>query len=199
MNKLIKNIVLLLSFSLLMFSLVACNQDNSSSKLTLGNNTVKECFEKILNNEQVFYSTNKETDIILSDYNKKIWQYSFVDMDTDNIDELVIMFEDGSVLLLRKDGTSVIGFDFGIKGMSQIYTDGSFLWNQDSGNTYGCSKLEFTGKTYKTIEMWRVENNDAGSVAYYIDGNAATKEEFDSLNDENKPQSVNWNLLSTTP
>ena len=46
-------------------------------------------------------------------------------MDDDNIDELAIMFEDGSILILRKDGTSVIGFNFGLRGMSEISTDGS--------------------------------------------------------------------------
>ena len=122
--------------------------------------------KKSVSKSNTFYSIIKETDIILLDYNKKVWQYSFVDMDTDNIDELAIMFEDGSILILRKDGTSVIGFDFGLREMSQIYTDGSFLWNRDAGKTYGCSRLEFTGKTYKTVELWRVENNDSGSAAY---------------------------------
>ena len=158
--------------------------------------TAKECFEKILNNEQSFYSNNKKTDVILSDYNKKAWKYSYVDMDNDNIDELAIELEDGNVLILRIDGESVIGFEFGMRGMYQINIDGSFLWNQNSGNTYGCSRLEFTGKTYKTIELWRVENNESGSTAYYIDGTVATKEEFDSLI---VPPSINWNSFFTAP
>lgn len=192
-----KKIIVLL-FSLI-FVLTSCKQINASSELSLNNNTTKECYERILKNEQAFYSIIKETDIILLDYNKKVWQYSFVDMDTDNIDELAIMFEDGSILILRKDGTSVIGFDFGLRGMSQIYTDGSFLWNEDEGNTYGCSKLEFDDKTCNTIELWRVENNDLGSAVYYINGKIATKEEFDSLNEKNNPQSINWSLLLTSP
>lgn len=189
-----KKIIVLL-FSLI-FVLTSCKQINASSELSLNNNTTKECYERILKNEQAFYSIIKETDIILLDYNKKVWQYSFVDMDTDNIDELAIMFEDGSILILRKDGTSVIGFDFGLRGMSQIYTDGSFLWNEDEGNTYGCSRLEFTGKTYKTVELWRVENNDLGSAVYYINGKIATKEEFDSLNKKNNPIRTDWKLWS---
>ena len=155
----------------------------------------RDIFEKILNNEQSFYSNNKKTDVILSDYNKKAWKYSHVDMDSDNVDELAIELKDGNVLILRIDGESVIGFEFGMRGMYQINIDGSFLWNQNSGNTYGCSKLEFTGKTYKTIELWRVENNESGSTTYYIDGKTATKEEFASLS---VPTSIKWYSLSTT-
>ena len=155
----------------------------------------KERFEKILNNEQDFYLAYDKTNIFLSDYNKKAWKYSYVDMNSDNIDELAIELEDGNVLILRIDGESVIGFEFGMRGMYQINIDGSFLWNQNSGNTYGCSKLEFTGKTYKTIELWRVENNESGSTTYYIDGKTATKEEFASLS---VPTSIKWYSLSTT-
>lgn len=155
----------------------------------------KEYFEKVLNNEQSFYSTSKKADVVLSNYNKKAYKYSYVDMDSDNVDELAIELEDGNVLILRIDGESVIGFEFGMRGMYQINIDGSFLWNQNSGNTYGCSKLEFTGKTYKTIELWRVENNESGSTTYYIDGKTATKEEFASLN---VPTSIKWYSLSTT-
>lgn len=99
-------------------------------------------------------------------------------------------------MILRIDVESVIGFEFGHRGMTQIYTDGSFIWNENSGNTYGCSRLEFTGKTYKTIELWRVENNESGSTAYYIDGKTATKEEVDSLI---VPPSINWNSFPTAP
>lgn len=173
-------------------------EDTFTDRKPIDSNNIsaKECYEKILKNEQTFYSVVRETDLFLSDYNKKAWRYSFVDMDGDNIDELAIMFEDSSVLILRKDSASVIGFDFGHRGMAQIFTDGSFLWNQDSGNTYGCSKLEFSGKTYKTIELWRVENKDSSSAAYYIDGNIATKEELDSLNQKNNPEYTNWSLCS---
>ncbi len=158
--------------------------------------TAEKYFEKILNNEQSFYSTNKKADVILSDYNKKVWKYSYVDMDNDNIDELAIELESGDILILRIDVESVIGFEFGMRGMYQINTDGSFLWNENTGNTYGCSRLEFTGKTYKTIELWRVENNESGFTAYYIDGKTATKEEADSLI---VPPSINWNSFSTAP
>jgi len=155
----------------------------------------KERFEKILNNEQVFYLAYDKTNIFLSDYNLKAQSYSYVDMDSDNVDELAIMFEGGDLMILRIDGESVIGFEFGMRGMYQINIDGSFHWNQNTGNTYGCSRLEFTGKTYKTIELWRIENNESGSTTYYINGKTATKEEFDSLS---VPTSIKWYSLSTT-
>lgn len=92
----------------------------------------------------------------------------------------------------------VIGFEFGHRAMTTIFTDGCFLWNQNTGNTYGCSRLEFTGKTYKTIELWRVENNESGFTTYYINGKTATKAEFESLNNENEHQHIKWNSLPIT-
>ncbi len=168
------------------------NSSKDNNNLSAAN---RDIFEKILNNEQSFYSTNKKADVILSDYNKKAWKYSYVDMDNDNIDELAIELESGDVLILKIDGESIIGFEFSMRAMYQINTDGSFLWNENTGNTYGCSRLKFTGKTYKDIELWRVENSESGSTTYYIDGKTATKEEVDSLI---VPPSINWNDLSTT-
>lgn len=191
-----KKITALFLSLLLVFSLAACKQEKSSSEPVLSNNTAKKYFDEILNNEKEFYLPHKESNIILSNYNKKALNYSYVDMDNDNIDELVIELETFDILILRIDGESVIGFEFGHRAMASIFTDGSFLWNQNSGNTYGCSRLEFTGKTYKTIELWRVENNESGFTVYYIDGKVATKQEFDSLI---VPPSINWNSFSTTP
>ena len=184
-----KMFAILLAICLICFVGCTKNESNISSK---------ECFEKILNNEQSFYSTDKKTDILLSDYNLKALSYSYVDMDNDNIDELVIELETFDILILRIDGESVIGFEIGHRAMASIFTDGSFLWNQNSGNTYGCSRLEFTGKTYKAIELWRVENNESGFTTYYINGKTATKAEFESLNNENEHQHIKWNSLPIT-
>ena len=191
-----KKITALFLSLLLVFSLAACKQEKSSSEPVLSNNTAKKYFDEILNNEKEFYLPHKESNILLSNYNKKALYYSYVDMDNDTIDELAIEFEDGNVLILRVDVESVIGFEFGMRGMYQINTDGSFCWNENSGNTYGCSMLEFTDKAYNTIELWRVETNESGSTVYYIDGKVATKQEFDSLI---VPPSINWNSFSTTP
>lgn len=179
---------------LLAFILSGCGKFGLSDKATLDNNIAKECYEKILKSEQAFYSDVNEANTVLSDYNKKVSQYSFVDMDADNIDELAIMFEDGSILLIKKDGADVIGFNFGVRGMTQIYTDGSFLWNQDSGNCYGCSKLEFADKTYTTVELWRVENDAPDQSTYYINGKAVTEKEFDAFTKKSSQTSTQWNL-----
>lgn len=211
MNKSIKILSMLLC---LLFILCACGtkntdstvsdisseaSNNSTSDDTSNNDNVKECFEKILNNEQSFYCTNRETDMLLSDYQNfsKDVSYAYVDMDNDNTDELAIWLYSGDTLILRKEDTSVIGYLFGIKGMSTIFTDGCYLWQQGAGETYGCSRLEFTGKTYKEIELWRVENANSTSIAYYIDGKSVTEEELTSFNDGKEHQHIAWDSWST--
>lgn len=175
------------------------NQNKNIDFWKYGPVDIEEHFEKILNNEQSFYSTNKETDILLSDYNLEACQYSVVDMDNDNIDELAISLYGGNTLILRIDGESVIGFEFGMRAMSQIFTDGSFLWNANNGNTQGCSRLEFTGKTYNTIELHRIETNESGSTSFYIDGKIATIGELRSLYYGKDLQYINWIPFSTAP
>ncbi len=176
-------------FLLLIFILSGCNQTNSESSAEL-----TELFVSLLQNQQSFYSINRKTDCFLSDYNKSIWKYSTVDMDSDKDPELAIMFEDGNILILRKDSASIFGYDFGIHSMYQINDDGSFLWNGDTGNVYGCSVVEFSGDQYKTVELWRVENDESDSTAYYVNEKPVSKEEFETVSLESDAKSINWAL-----
>ncbi len=160
---------------------------------------IAEPFLSILKNRQSFYSANRQANIPLSSYGKNIQKFSMIDMDADNNQEVAVMFDDGNILILRKEGTSVFGFDFGLHAMYQINKDGSFLWNSDTGNTYGCSKLRFTGSKYETVELWRVENNESGSVMYYLNNNPVSKDDFESISVQSNRENINWNLWTDIP
>lgn len=158
------------------------------------NTALQTHFLLILENKQAFYSADEEKDITLSDYNKNVWQYACVDMNNDNRDELAIMFEDGNILILKNNGTSTTGFQFGLNSMYQINKDGSFLWNDNAGNTYGCSTLKFKENQYETVELWRVENNGAGLTAYYINNKLVPKSDFNALSEKRNEKGIEWTL-----
>ncbi len=169
-------------------------EDNSQSN---GLSEFEEAFFSILNSNRSFYSASRKENILISDYQRKIWQYATVDLDSDEKDEFVVMFNDGSILIIKSDKDSEIGFDFGLHAMYQINTDGSFNWNADSGNTYGCSRLQFSGNECTTVELWRVEHDGSDSVAYYVDDTLVSESEFQIASEQFSSESIVWIKLET--
>ena len=148
----------------------------------------------VLKEDQPFYSASSKADMRISDYHRNIWQFASVDLDSDDKNEIAVMFEDGSILILRKEGNSVIGFDFDIHAMYQINRDGSYMWNANAGNTYGSSTLCFSDNAYETVELWRVEHDEAGTVTYYVDDKTVSQEVFQTASAKNSQESVTWTL-----
>lgn len=148
--------------------------------------------QAVLENKQAFYDYENSAKNI-SSYGRDVWQYAVVDMDGDQTDELAAMFTDGSILILRIDGNLVRGYSFGLHAMYRINTDGTYFWNADAGETYGCDRLEFNGNDYKTVQLYRVEKNASGVVVYYINGEPVSESVFQevSLTQGNKT-SVSW-------
>ena len=114
-------------------------------------------------------------------------------MDDDNNGEVAVMFNDGNILILRQNGESVTGYSFGLHAMYQINEDGSFLWNRDAGNVYGCSKLKFSDKGYETTELWRVETDSTGATTYYVENKSVSKESFEAATTQKNKKSIMWN------
>lgn len=148
----------------------------------------------VLKDNQPFYSAASKADMRISDYHRNIWKFARVDLDSDDKNEIAVMFEDGSILILRKDGNSVTGFDFGLHAMYQINKDGSYMWNENAGNTYGCSTLRFSDNACETVELWRVEHDGAGAATYYVDGKAVSQEAFQTASANNSQESVVWTI-----
>ena len=212
-----KKVIIL--FLLLIFVLCGCNQqkdnNNSSSDNQQGNTNnssvtnnnsslkpstsfeaVVEPYRSILENKQTFYSATKKENVKISSYNRDIWQYAEVDFDSDGINEFAVMLQDGDILILRKNGDLIFGFDFGLRSMSQINKDGTYAWNENSGNIYGCSKLEFSQNEYKSVELFRVEQGENNSITYYVGSKAATEKEYKEANAKVNTQSITWTSLN---
>ena len=205
-------------FLLLVFILCGCNQqkDNNSSSDNQQSNTnnssvtnnnsslkpstsfeaVAEPYRSILEDKQTFYSATKKENVKISSYNRDIWQYAAVDFDSDGINEFAVMLQDGDIVILRKNGDLIFGFDFGLRSMSQINKDGTYAWNDNSGNIYGCSKLEFSQNECKSVELFRVEQGENNSITYYVGSKAATEKEYKEANAKVNTQSITWTSLN---
>ena len=146
----------------------------------------------VLYNNQSFYSDSRQTEITLSTYQKDVWMFAIVDMDADRKNELAVQFDDGNILLLRQTDEILHGYDFGMRGMYRIFKDGTFLWNEDAGNTYGCSKLRFADTGTQTTELWRVKNNGSDGFTFYVGDQQVSEAEFNTINQQYHAEEVIW-------
>lgn len=206
MNKLIS----LLLAGMVLVGLCGCNTasntlegaDNSTatttttaSQTTTANNQmpldIPKLFMPIINDQQSFCVADYHAQDGISHYylsnflaerQDTIKRYTLIDMDGDNQEELIMELErEEDKLIIRKDGSSFIGFRFGLRGMYRINLDGSFLWNTKAGKIFGCSKLQFNGNEYNEIELWRVElSTDNTTFEYFVDGKSVSEEYFNS-------------------
>ena len=158
---------------------------------------VAEPFASVLNSTKSFYFENEGKSVLLSDYYNSIWKLASVDIDHDGNKEIAVMFgaEDGT-LILWQDGTSVYGYEFGVREIYRLNKDGTFLWNRNSGNTYGCSSIAFEGTKVKTTEVWRVEHDGSGGYTYYADNKPSTKEAVNAIQQVRNSEGVGWTVFS---
>jgi len=150
----------------------------------------------VLYNNQPFYSYEgpysgnvKHT---ITDYHWDIWRFTVVDMDGDRKNELAVEFDDGSVLILWQDNGVVYGDLFGIHGMYKLFKNGTFLWNSNAGNIYGCSKLRFTEEGTQTTELWRVEHDGSGGFTCYVDDKQVSEAEYNAMIQQYNSEEEVW-------
>ena len=158
---------------------------------------VAEPFASVLNSTKSFYFENEGKSVLLSDYYKSIWKLTSVDIDHDGNKEIAVMFgaEDGT-LILWQHGGYVYGYEFSFRALYRINKDGTFLWNTNSGNTYGCSSIAFEGTKVKTTEVWRVEHND-GSFTNYIDNKLVSQEQMNAFAQYRDLEEVEWTVFGS--
>lgn len=157
--------------------------------------SVAEPFRSILEDKQTFYSATKKENVKISSYNRDMLQYTAVDFDSDDVDEFAIMLQDGDIVILRKNGDSVVGFNFGVRSIYQINKDGTYAWNENSGNIYGCSKLEFSQNDCKSVELFRVERGENDSISYYVNGKFVPENEYKAALAKISTESISWTSL----
>ena len=127
-------------------------------------------------------------------------QYAVLDMDGNGKEEVLISGWTGDILVLHDENGSVYGFDFTFKEMYNVRTDGSYYWNTNQGNTYGCSKLSLKKGVCSVIELSRTEISDDGDTDFFVNGAKVSKEEHDLFIESYFDMvNVTWYKLSIFP
>ena len=185
----------------LCFAFVGCGNSDKQ------NQEAKEILMKVLQYEQTFTAktsviSDKATEQTLDKYHFQTVDnayysfvpayYIFVDCDTDNIDELVVL--DARLycyLVLRYDGEKVYGYNYtGIGDIKKFKANGTFEPKQKNGE-YKIAFLKFDGYNFEIVEKAYMNKNEN---KYLIDGKTHKKDivekYFDDWN-KNAPN-ANW-------
>ena len=155
----------------------------------------------VLNNEKTFI-TEKGEAVLLKNYAvgngelatplyAKPTEYVFVDFDEDETNEMVINIsaDYGAYLVLHCNGLDVYGYEFGVRALQALKTDGSFMGSNGAASNYYC-RLTFEDNkanvTYTAIK-------DSTMNRFELNGKECSIEELNEyINDWNLKKAVEW-------
>lgn len=161
----------------------------------------KDLLTAVLNNEKTFI-TEKGEAVLLKNYavgNGELAtplyanpvEYVFVDFDEDKTDEMVINISSdyGGYLVLHCNGLDVYGYEFGVRALQALKTDGSFMGSNGAASNYYC-RLTFDDNkanvTYTAIK-------DSTMNQFELNGKECSIEELNEyINDWNLKKAVEW-------
>ena len=84
--------------------------------------------------------------------------------------------------------------------MYRLNTDGTYYWNTNAGNTYGCDLLRFDGKKIVGKELHRVENDGTEQAKFFIEGVEVTEKAFQEYTAKQEPKTeVTWHMMKSYP
>ena len=120
-------------------------------------------------------------------------EYTMVDLDGDGNNEMIVYVapEYGAYLVFHLSGSTVYGFEFGVRALTDLKTDGSFICSAGAGiNTFGI--LRFKGNKYEMQEL-AYQSDMVADKVYRVDGKTATADEFAAFNETFKQKkNVTW-------
>ena len=95
-----------------------------------------------------------------------------------------------TVITLREYDGTVYTWQFRHNALYYLRVDGTYNWNEQAGQLYGSSKLQFDGAKRDDVELYRVEFNER----FYIGGTEVFAEEFKEYYDtaELAPKAVRY-------
>ena len=167
--------------------------------ISCGGNESLDVLAGVLDNNAMFIAENGDA-TYLKDYkvaggelpvDSVPAKYVYVDMDGDKNDELVIEFSDtyGHYLVLHYNGQEVYGFEFNLRALLSLKTDGSFMGSNGAAS-HSYNKLSF-GKDRYVIINEAIKDDMQG--IYELGGKAASIVAVDEFIDNwNKKTDVEW-------
>lgn len=132
-------------------------------------------------------------------YLNQTGELAVVDVDGDGEVEVLIRNSYGTTLLRHYNGI-VYGYNFSVQSMYCLNTDGTYYWNTNAGNTYGCDLLRFDGKKRVGKELHRVENGGTEQAKFFIEGVEVTEKVFQDYTAKQEPKTeVTWHRMESYP
>lgn len=127
-------------------------------------------------------------------------ELAVVDLDNDGQVEVLIRNGGYGTTLLRHCNGIVYAYGFSVQAMYRINTDGTYYWNTNAGNTYGCDLLRFDGKTFVSKELHRVENDGTEQAKFFMEGVEVTEKAFQDYTAKQEPKTeVTWHHMESYP
>ncbi|ANW97672.1 hypothetical protein CSTERTH_00815 [Thermoclostridium stercorarium subsp. thermolacticum DSM 2910] len=168
-------------------------------------------YHSVLSNQSQFFSTDARKQLYISQLNQavsedstvraEVTKFTVIDLDKDDMPEVILRLtvngDDyfGSEVLKYQDG-EVYGYTLWYRAFMDLKEDGTFSFSGGASD-WGCGTISFTkegynvdGITYCESEITS-DNNE--TVFYYVNGEKASYEEFQSAIDEQgKKTDVTW-------
>lgn len=183
----------------------------TTTKLEKKENNKNDLLSKILTND-VMFNAKVETDFVevkefylrdyyISDYGFKPLKYTFIDMDLDGDDELVIVGDitnnkgdviDGYNLVFNISGNMINCYEFSYRSMISLKNDSSYTVS--GGESYtSILKIKSFNDLLDEIPVVEEALADESDGVYTVNSKEVTKEEFDKYFKEfNNKKDVSW-------
>lgn len=118
-------------------------------------------------------------------------EYTFVDFDADGNNELVVNIspEYGCYLVFHYNGQDVFGYEFGVRALQALKSDGTFMGSNGAASNYYC-QLSFE-ENQRNITYTAVK--DSTLNRFELNGKECSIEELNEyINDWNLKEPVKW-------
>lgn len=165
----------------------------------------------VLQNKSKFYSSDTKEELDITQLNQavssdssvtaEVKKFAVVDLDKDNVPEVILSLavnnDDyfGFEVLRYQDGV-VNGYTLWYRSFMELKEDGTFSFSGGASD-YGFGTIKFTEDGYTIDKITYCEsgadtsNNE--TISYYVNGESATQEEFQSaISKQDEKPGVTW-------
>ena len=172
--------------------------DNDTSNTTSTNSqiNIKQLLLDVMDNKQKFIDEDNQ-EVFLKDFKiienqtAEVDKYSFVDLDKDDIEELIIYTTSdyGAYVILHYEDNKIYGYMIEIRSLENLKTDGSFM-GSSGANSIEYLRMTFNKNSYtfKTEAVY----DDTNKVYKINDINVSEAEIKEYTENWNKKENVSW-------
>ena len=134
-------------------------------------------FSSVLKNEATIWDSTNSSFTYLNKFIIGSMTHAYVsvlDLDENNVNEVIVIESGDEVIILKEHKGMIYAWQYRHTALYNLRVDGTYSWNEQSGNIYGSAKLQFDGASKNSVELDRVEYNEK----FYINEIEVTEEEY---------------------